>query len=498
MGGVILMIIATQDILGSRTEYVVKPAIKATYTGITPAMIGDFTGDSVKLFKDKNGRFVGALVTGIPTAQQIIGKARWLMRVSVSTANGAKTHREAERSCPVGVKLENKTEELGAIELAFGRIGEPSWKGLISLKVALPKPIVVIFPNPSTNIVDILENLRRYSPNYFYEKGEVWYELQEKRNNNIYKKYRVNVDKIKGSNRFNSLLAQGSMIVDETFIVAKKVGDKYYIIFPDPIEGNILSFSLEIQVDWKRLEYIVEKDKNKAISALKLAILSIVSTPILLGLGKAANRGFGRFKLTKYEVLNTPEFEELKLGTEFFNEPKLILSKLAEFSLSACNKDELEGASWESVKNSGVPRLPIWNEIDIDNRPILYILDLIAYATKKIIWKRKFKDFAKYTWLLGLPRSARKRINNRIIKIGYLRCSNRRDPRRQSILVAFTMNDGKIYIIIYPSGDILNIMNDLCIFYPYGKPEGVPKIRSLKDVLISLANYYKNIIKDRR
>ena len=515
--------------------------IEADYKPISPLLIGDFTGESYKLVKEPtSGKIIGAYLTGIPTAQQIIGKARWLMRVAIATTGIASTHKEAEQT-PIVATIKNSREKqvsLGPVELAFGN-AKKKWKGLLQIDINITKRL---FIESSLARGDDIVNAIISARNHFIDKiffGER--ETTGKFDNR--KKYGIVKYKwLWRQNRYKTLLARKTDRLNHNIIVVSKENEnkRIYLYLKEPVSSSKIGspeFKMKVFIDEKRLKKILSINKEKqglVNTALILAILSIISSPLLLGLGTGTNRGFGRFKpvnirLNDYGQYLFEKYTEYNLDE--LTDPINILEQLYKLANSLAAESKLElnknGSFTGSMYNNLVPILPVKvntedlrvfrHELELETDMDVYVaLGAIGAAAIKNNWitiyKRlknqdKNRQYSKisdqlsdkgkmlarkierkhfHTWPLGLPRS----VVTKKSRTGYfiLDSQNRlTQGRRQSFISAFYLNN-KIYVIGYPSGDFVNKLLDKIVYVTNSKRFSTNKIEDILENVADIRN----------
>ena len=181
--------------------------------------------------------------------------------------------------------------------------------------------------------------------------------------------------------------------------------------------------------------------KNKEIS--KLFVNAMLITLRLLGIGSAANRGFGRFKLVKVNYA----IEGIGKNAELSN-PKDIDNFISE----GIGKN----AECEKVYDEQFPRFPSEQEIRLI-KPVCApiggrkytastvegVLSAIGLATLKSTWKARCGNFRSklpgsgreyHTWVLGLPREVKGK--------GYVGV----DRRQSYIVISPTVDNGVLLL----------------------------------------------------
>jgi len=177
--------------------------------------------------------------------------------------------------------------------------------------------------------------------------------------------------------------------------------------------------------------------KNKEIS--KLFVNAMLVTLRLLGIGSAANRGFGRFRLVKVNYA----IEGIGKNVELSN-PKDIDNFISE----GIGKN----VKCEKVYDEQFPRFPSEQEIRLI-KPVCApiggrkytastvegVLSAIGLATLKSTWKARCGNFTGsgreyHTWVLGLPREVKGK--------GYVGV----DRRQSYIVISPTVDNGVLLL----------------------------------------------------
>jgi len=177
--------------------------------------------------------------------------------------------------------------------------------------------------------------------------------------------------------------------------------------------------------------------KNKEIS--KLFVNAMLVTLRLLGIGSAANRGFGRFRLVKVNYA----IEGIGKNAELSN-PKDIDNFISE----GIGKN----VKCEKVYDEQFPRFPSEQEIRLI-KPVCApiggrkytastvegVLSAIGLATLKSTWKARCGNFTGsgreyHTWVLGLPREVKGK--------GYVGV----DRRQSYIVISPTVDNGVLLL----------------------------------------------------
>ena len=362
--------------------------ITLEYEAYTPSMIGDFNTEHYQKIKneDDTERY---MITGYPTAKPILGKARWLMRVAIATALGLCTHREAEKALPVTIESGRKQLKIPLIPFLLGatpahKTVKTAWRGVISL------------------VVEPLGKLIR-------DKYSIVDEAFEEEFN-------------RANTRYN-LLALGAK--------SKNIL---------PLSKEALSFSMRIQVDKHRIDKVNKQDKTIVDAGLDLALLSIAATPLILGLGKGANRGFGRFRPKNPENTEQNNKPPKSLCDRLKTETgKSACEALASLSRGEGEQQEqqetlqefLDGLvklvggkgkgkclnkhkiPWIPTTDTGMVRVVPYRQAyscRVKASCVNQAIAAIARASMKGEWKELCNDRNRpgtlyHTWLLGLPRS---------------------------------------------------------------------------------------------
>jgi len=344
----------------------VKPDVRAKYYNYTPYMGGNYEG---KTFVYSNGKYV---FVGFPSPQSLIGKVRWLARVAVASfIPNPRSYGDVERAFRVNLG----NFELGLIEYAFGTLRDNSWASPFSVHLTYE----VTNPRP-------------------WDVAKKCYE-RKSRNKRF---------KCEERNRYNDLLVLGDVRNREPSNL--------------PLTARGLTIEIEIFKTPRARAQCVDKIFDAFVTTVLL-------TPLLLGLGKATNRGFGRF-----------EYQEVDHGVS-----KKILEILDKIAGKGV-EDDAETIK-ESVKEGIREFLELWAEAIkclgydanikkawIDGfvpslasvlHPVhgVYVsrrtydankaLDIIERSVLKIEWKRakgintQGSGANFHTWPLGLPRNMR-------------------------------------------------------------------------------------------
>ncbi len=488
------------------------------YKPVSPSLIGDFTGETYKLVKNPiDGKYIGAYLTGMPTAQQIIGRTRWLLRVAIATATGAKTHREAEKDIPIIIKDSNRQIRLGAVEFLFGTVrggnkgnssGGVPWKGIIKVCVEPHSPRKLTrrrndIPRDPQDIdlkKIILESRKWFSDNSFYIYNKSWFP----KNN----KYRPGKDLL-GKNRFNMILAINSIIErigsynyfflvkeDEYYLSGKSFNKRYYMRYPISSRNELLDFRLSICIDDVRKYRAINSDVSENI--IKAGLYALIIVPTILGLGGGTTRGFGRFMpiLEKSIISDHNIYKIIEELTKKKISVKNLLELLYRFIKNAYSKTASPNRKIDLedlVYDSSIPILPVETlstlfldeTIPIINNDIVGSLGSIFYAATKMSWKGgnyRLSGRELHTWPLGLPRNGKtivkplhveenclrrkfikKARGKSEVRTGYYIVGSKKttndceanisEGRRQSFISAFPLNNN-IVVLGFPSGDL--------------------------------------------
>ncbi len=409
-----------------------KVIAEIEYEAITPVMIGDFEGMHYRIIEDIDNGELKAFITGTPTAKAIIGKARWLARVAIATALNLKDHREAERA---GIECKGKNKIKSLIGILFGDT-KSNGKGIVTIKLEPLASTVINNINRSGNQVPITEYNRlreKISIEKFYNTKNTDDDFFKIDNNKYY---------AKSPNRFNAFLARPShdiYKINSTYSIVPTIwdGGRVYVYHIEPIDPYLIKFKLIIIFDVNRLETIlrncnydsseIEKNIKKIV---KFTILVTSSTPVLLGLGKASLKGFGRFKIINEKYYNNIMLN-IKEKLNSLDGTKICIKDLINLIKEELNI-KIENNKDDSIL---IPILKDDSESFCDSqvrfRSIEDIIDKIARASS--IKYNKFID-KNNNWVLGLPRRTYLYELNKI--------------RRQSFIIPIIIKNNYNFIIL--------------------------------------------------
>ncbi len=364
---------------------------------------------------------------GYPSPQGLLGKARWLARVAVA-------------SFITGPKSYKDVEEafpiegLGVIEYLFGSV-EKGWASPISVelkyKVLCEKPWKIAF--------------ECYRAKMRSRKAKCLH------------------------NRYNDLLVLGK---------------------PAHTTLPLSPHCLEIEIEIFRTPRfkILGRSYSKLFDAF---VATVLLTPLLVGLGKASSRGFGRFinKTISHEpskkILTMIEQGDVKEGIREY-------LRLWEESLKEIGYSEVPKRYWI---DGFIPSLAS----SLDNRYGAYVtyayrsiddaMSRIGECVNKAKWKGlsglplRSSGVNLHTWPLGLPRQARSTgylvyqgsLGNcvapgqikKIWKDNAVDSIKANEVRRQSMFIIFPLPNGKIVMLPLPAYDLnLNIDDKAPKKYP--------------------------------
>ena len=448
-----------------------EPLVDETMSQYTPAMIGGFTGESYNLLVDVSENLTGALITGTPTAKAIIGKARWLLRTVIAQTIGARTHREAEESLPFQVKLPGRKQalRLGLVQLLFGTTSRgKSWRAVLTVIVEPVRPVHIGLTSSSGDVYGAISQVRSriVDPRYVRLNADNSFLGKNRRNRPV--------PRGEAYNRYNSLLVLGGQLYgEEVYPLRDHIDGSKRVALIDPVgvfdrHNNMsgpLDFKLKVYYDKHRLSLAEPiNTASPAGEVRRLAVeagaLAVMLVPHLLGLGKAANRGFGRFK---------PSTNSWKGSLRALDDLVSLVEKIAE---------HMDAKGTYDPANSGVPGVPTGRYrrslcLRASDAPVL--LNMLGAAAMKNAWKTaagmniRVSGRTLHTWPLGLPRRGR---GQHAWSTGYWlappvggRCdySNSEEGRRQSSLIAYPESPvsggrARVNILVFPSGDLADLV----------------------------------------
>jgi len=282
--------------------------LEAEFEAVTPLWPGGFH-EARSLYLIEGGGYRIAY----PTAKQIVGRARWLLRAA---------------SCSPAKHTHSKAEARAA--QAFG-----------STEKASPFTVIVEFEGGEPYIKPESPDLQRLQHIYYTLKTTYFYTKKGEKKN--YASYFHQVLEIEGFRRLQGLLGykapQDAFVKEDNPLEEKEqdrkggVGEAYGLarstnkldkisdytvllwtiprvltafqgkepedlVFNQPIRPVGLKFKVKV---YRRPG--AYPDEN----TVRDALASLLSVPVILGLGKATTRGFGRFKLVEASVAGTAE-----------------------------------------------------------------------------------------------------------------------------------------------------------------------------------------------
>jgi len=227
--------------------------VEAEAENYTPIMLGDHMGRHFRR-DPSSGRLVAS--PGL-YAQAIRGKARWLARVAVASLKGCEcsSYRCVEGCFPTRpLSGREEKKSVGLVELLYGKVGEPSLASPFTL-TAVPDAARLAGAAPWQPPEHPLLRGARY-----------------------------------GFDRYSALLTMGEG--------GKRLAEE---MAPQPPGSVRLSIRVGVRPGARRL--LEEAGLGGRLDGLACFYAStVLAAPLLLGLGKAANRGFGRFRYEKIEA----------------------------------------------------------------------------------------------------------------------------------------------------------------------------------------------------
>ena len=380
---------------------------QATFTNYTPFMPGDYDTTTFKHCPQNNNE--KCEVNVIPLAQQIIGKMRWLLRVALASLPGCReyqTYKDIEEKCPE-IKITSESNNgIPIMNLLFGTIGEGK-----ASRSALYKLIV---------------NYKSFEVNPWNPYGRI--------PRNMFKKLKLINKKNPALDRVNSLLIRKSSKdnqLDTKLLKPINIG-----------EAKIEVKVFENKLLFAHLAELAEQNgyKLNLLKDLYIDLLALVLS--VLGIGKGANRGFGRFVIDKikdnkniiykndltyvFNYLNDFSAGNEESILKLFNHLEYLLIDLTKKNTNNNSKEE----KYITIKR--IPSLGIWQSgnkkfkirffayryvshgIDRESniKTITGAIEAIAAAvTKQCLKTRKRKKQASgaylHTWVFGLPRQSK-------------------------------------------------------------------------------------------
>ena len=394
---------------------------QATFTNYTPFMPGDYDTTTFKHCPPNNNE--KCEINVIPLAQQIIGKMRWLLRVALASLPKCREHqtyKDIEEKClTIEVRERNQAKDIPIMSLLFGSIGKgrESRSALYKLVVTYdPNTIKVkswnININPANNLSQsVKEKLERIrlirSPR---RRNGVW---------GLPDRYSAQISRKTSPGQRSS----------------------YSVRNLRPIDAKELKIKIGIYENTSIARTIADQDYLEHLKELYGVLLIAVIT--ILGIGKAANRGFGRFMLDEKTgkengnnsvIDNTHSKKTSSLLKEFskgnVDSVRKILSNIIEIidDLSKTETPEKESETSQDVIGI-IPRLdtalgyiqtePVAYDFNEDDRiAINDVIEAIATSVvkqcRKNLEDHKIRDQPRFppganvhTWILGLPRQSK-------------------------------------------------------------------------------------------
>ena len=393
--------------------------LEAEFESYTPYMGGGFDTATWRRLEDCE-----AYLTGLPTAKQVLGRMRWLAKAALAGRAGIDSLRDAEWRPRVTVSVGGKRLEMGLLQALLGATpaqmeemrgrGEEraAWRSLAILAV---KPDNQLIVNNIYNVADL---------DLLAANG---------------------VNLALSSNRF-ALLAlavkrrdrRAESVEGRRILVLKwkkKVGGREVELNGglEPLRPGSVRFMLRLLLDVGRLGRVRLKGGGSLADLRReagdfLALLALLA-PTVVGLGKGATRGFGRFKLQRYrlgkdlggdsrawEAASILESIENRCN-EGAKECKAAYRRLLEILDNAA--EELAGPTDGGLHLA--PSLGLALNMDLINvvpaalqqpraggsfSPMSLAIESIGRASMKQSWNRCREEVGLgiHTWPLGLPR----------------------------------------------------------------------------------------------
>ncbi|MGQ9514587.1 MAG: type III-B CRISPR module RAMP protein Cmr1 [Thermoproteota archaeon] len=260
-----------------------------------------------------------------------------------------------------------------------------------------------------------------------------------------------------------------------------------------------LKFSIELM---KRPHIEVSEQE------VKFALLSLILSLTLGGVGSMTKRGFGSTKL-KLDMVHTDKALEELLRQLYMakdvQELQQQLNNLIDMALATAkgylNLDLMKpfrekiDLVWR-IESEKIPPYPVlykkqidaggkmctWFRLGVVEKPFrdpLEVLKSIGKASLKASWKRLKRHYSResgriHTWILGLPRSSTIRIDRGSKKTGYYLKEGKKDPRRPSA-ISFSVipSYDNYYVVIHGflSSDWIELLrSDSFIHVGKGEP----------------------------
>jgi len=310
-------------------------------------------------------------------AQALRGKARWLARTIMASMENCTSYSRSEKAyCKIEkecCKVETSAGKFGLVELLFGRIGEKSLSSPFSISVRLE-----------------------------YLGKRAW---TPARRNRYYNRYHA--------------------------IIVRSVKEEEIKRMLAPVAPNTMRLHVQVKLAPHAYRLIRDRDKLGKLAAFYTGL--VLAVPLLLGLGKAANRGFGRFKLEEYHasdpirdsvkglVSSLDRLQRSKSEKEAREAAYALIEALLKLGEEAAEdakcrvRREQMLAIIPRLVNSiahGNINLPTIEVVATHARSIDDAIELIAASVLKSKWKSYLGEglgsgLAFHTWPLGLPRSSK-------------------------------------------------------------------------------------------
>ncbi|NOZ89342.1 MAG: hypothetical protein GXO15_05395 [Crenarchaeota archaeon] len=354
-----------------------QPILQGTYTNYTPLMLGDYRARHFRC-RDRSCDTIEASLGH--AAQAIRGKARWLTRVALASLRGCnRDYTRIERECGA-VELQG-VGRVGLVELMFGSITGAQLASPFTLKA---RTVIV------------------------------------------------------GRREYSSPWARGTLLPTRMHLItmgADEVSKKLL----DAWKPGMLQVEVEVGLasHWSRLlGRVARPEDHSRVRSLPCFYAALVAaTPLLLGLGKATTRGFGRFKPVNLEARATPCAREAAslLKTVIENITSLVNAgsmeatkkRLADILDAIIGLAELSTGIRREEPSSGsgpdwgfVPRLSITlGKLEVVDAHCMGVrnhidaLRVIGEVSLKQTWKQvagrsKESGLPFHSWPLGMPRKS--------------------------------------------------------------------------------------------
>ena len=423
--------------------------LKARFRAYTP-WAGGCAENTTILVADN-----GVIGICLPNSKGLVGRARWLGRIAVSTSLG--------RSLDMRVAEKPVSKLLGSLDGA-------------SLVRVLVEPEVLKDKSKIAGILDSLDRILRDS-----RRVKVLEEVKSLE----YLSFILNkIEELVDDARNNgfALLAHNPRL--RLTLMDKKEPDE--IMARIPLPPPLADFTLKI---YRRSTVLSDKKSLSAASML------LAATPVLAGLGAMTSRGFGRFCLEEYEFgrnfdANIDNGLLEKLTCRNLSDPRSpvikdieeIHSKLGNLLLKiySTNKFVQRGSGYTPILDMRLTRA---TEANTNN--MYEALNKIANAVTKQCWKKTaglspLKPGANlHTWALGLPRRQKSGgydlVESNFKNINDIFCLSSKDKynidagRRHSLIHVYPLpqnnadkksntNKIRIAIVVYKAYDLEHVI----------------------------------------